>query len=175
MILATFSFQQKLLTNNASINIRKNSFRTNTWVSKSFEGNKLPSCAHWTNGTLTTTSKEVLPSQRLTIDNLVSDQTLEKNTYQSDESILHVFVLQKQLIIYGHQILRVILKALKDTVRKVDNVSCRFLHTLRFSHEDMQLEIYMCTNSVGKSTAVVRRFTTSIEWRLMSIFTSTFR
>ena len=28
----------------------------------------------------------------------------------------------------------------------------------------MQLEIYRCTNSVGNSTAVVKRFTTSIEW-----------
>ena len=42
-----------------------------------------------------------------------------------------------------------------------------------FWQEDIQFVMYMCTNSVGRSTAVVSRFTTSIEWRLISIFTST--
>ena len=42
------------------------------------------------------------------------------------------------------------------------NRFCMYL-SLMFSHEDMQLEMYKWTNSVGKSTAVVSRFTTSIE------------
>lgn len=42
-----------------------------------------------------------------------------------------------------------------------------------FWQEEIQFVMYMCTNSVGRSTAVVSRFTTSIEWRLISIFTST--
>lgn len=42
-----------------------------------------------------------------------------------------------------------------------------------FSQDDIQFVMYMCTNSVGSSTAVVSLFTTSIECKLMSIFTST--
>ena len=42
-----------------------------------------------------------------------------------------------------------------------------------FSHDDMQFEMYRCTNSMGSSTAVVRRLTTSMECRLMSMLTST--
>lgn len=45
--------------------------------------------------------------------------------------------------------------------------------TLMFSQDDIQFLMYMCMNSVGSSTAVVRRFTTSIEWRLMSMLTRT--
>jgi hypothetical protein len=33
--------------------------------------------------------------------------------------------------------------------------------------------MYRCTNSIGSSTAVVSRLTTSMECRLMSMFTST--
>lgn len=42
-----------------------------------------------------------------------------------------------------------------------------------FSQDDIQLVMYMCTNSVGRLTAVVSLFTTSIECRLISIFTRT--
>ena len=42
-----------------------------------------------------------------------------------------------------------------------------------FSQEEMQLEMYRCTNSIGNSTAVVKRFTTSMECKLMSMLTST--
>jgi len=42
-----------------------------------------------------------------------------------------------------------------------------------FSQDDIQFVMYMCTNSVGSSTAVVSLFTTSIECRLMSILTRT--
>ena len=45
--------------------------------------------------------------------------------------------------------------------------------SLMFSHEEMQFEMYRCTNSVGRSTAVVSLLTTSIECRLMSMLTST--
>lgn len=39
--------------------------------------------------------------------------------------------------------------------------------------DDIQFVMYMCMNSVGSSTVVVSLLTTSIEWRLMSILTST--
>ena len=42
------------------------------------------------------------------------------------------------------------------------NRFCMYL-SLIFSHDDMQLEMYRCTNSVGRSTAVVSLFTTSME------------
>lgn len=35
--------------------------------------------------------------------------------------------------------------------------------TLILSHDDIQFVMYMCTNSVGSSTAVVSLFTTSME------------
>ena len=44
---------------------------------------------------------------------------------------------------------------------------------LMFSHDEMQLEMYRCTNSIGSSTAVVSRLTTSMECKLMSMLTST--
>jgi len=47
------------------------------------------------------------------------------------------------------------------------------IRALMFSHEEMQLEMYRCTNSIGSSTAVVSRLTTSMECRLMSMLTST--
>ena len=42
-----------------------------------------------------------------------------------------------------------------------------------FSHDEMQLEMYRCTNSIGSSTAVVSRLTTSMECKLMSMLTRT--
>ena len=39
---------------------------------------------------------------------------------------------------------------------------CMYL-SLMFSHEDMQLEMYWCTNSVGRSTDVVSLLTTCLE------------
>lgn len=45
--------------------------------------------------------------------------------------------------------------------------------TLIVSQVEMQFEMYRCTNSVGRSTAVVSRLTTSIECSDMSMFTST--
>lgn len=47
--------------------------------------------------------------------------------------------------------------------------------TLMFWQDDIQLVMYMCTNSVGSSTAVVSLLTTSIECRLMSILTRTLK
>jgi hypothetical protein len=42
-----------------------------------------------------------------------------------------------------------------------------------FSHDDIQLVMYMRMNSEGSSTVVVSLLTTSIECRLMSILTRT--
>lgn len=45
--------------------------------------------------------------------------------------------------------------------------------TLMFSQDDIQLVMYIRTNSFGSSTAVVSLFTTSMECRLMSMLTRT--
>eukprot|EP00967_Tisochrysis_lutea_P043543 scaffold52612_cov25-Tisochrysis_lutea.AAC.2 len=46
--------------------------------------------------------------------------------------------------------------------------SCTYAaRTCAFSQEEMQFEMYRCTKSVGRSTAVVRRLTTSMLCRLM--------
>lgn len=47
--------------------------------------------------------------------------------------------------------------------------------TLMFSQDDIQLVMYIRMNSEGSSTAVVSLLTTSIEWRLMSMLTSTIK
>merc|ERR1712070_302935 len=60
----------------------------------------------------------------------------------------------------------------KKTHTNLTKRFCMYL-SLMVSHDEMQLEMYRCTNSVGRSTAVVRRFTTSIECRLMSMLTRT--
>ena len=45
--------------------------------------------------------------------------------------------------------------------------------TLMFLQDDIQLVMYIRTNSFGSSTAVVSLFTTSMECRLMSMLTRT--
>lgn len=66
------------------------------------------------------------------------------------------------------RVFHTVIQKLKETSeRKVKEF------TLMFSQEDMQFVMYICTNSVGRSTAVVSLFTTSIECRLISILTRT--
>jgi len=58
----------------------------------------------------------------------------------------------------------------KNTHTRRTKRFCMYL-SLIFSQLEMQFEIYKCMNSVGNSTAVVKRFTTSIECKDISIFT----
>ena len=62
------------------------------------------------------------------------------------------------------------IKDCKKTQTKRTNRFCMYL-SLMFSQLEIQFEMYKCMNSVGNSTAVVKRFTTSMECNDMSMFT----
>ena len=67
--------------------------------------------------------------------------------------------------------IRALLDGRKTQTRRTSRF-CMY-RSLMFSHDEMQFEMYRWTNSVGKSTAVVNRLTTSIECSEMSMLTST--
>lgn len=67
-----------------------------------------------------------------------------------------------------------LIKDCRKTQTRRTNLFCIYLSFI-VSQVDMQLDMYRCTNSVGKSTVVVSLFTTSIECRDISMLTSTLK
>lgn len=84
------------------------------------------------------------------------------------------FLIYLFLIVTWTLIILFLINDCRNTHTRRTNLFCMYLSFI-VSHVDMQLEIYRCINSVGKSTVVVNLLTTSIECRDISIFTSTLK
>lgn len=97
---------------------------------------------------------------RRTVDDLVADEALQEDAHEAHQPVLHVLVLRTA-------------PCQRPSAAAQRNSWPQSLRALMFSQDEMQLEMYRCTNSIGSSTAVVSRLTTSMECRLMSMLTST--